>query len=84
MDAQAGTKRFKERTRPWMVLSLAAAMMAAGAVTRLAAQPAAHGTAETGSQSGNAPLRITLRVYNFPKLPRSLLSNAEETATMIF
>lgn len=50
----------------------------------LAARPAAHGAVQTGGSDTTTSLRITLRVYNFPKLPHGMLASAEETATVIF
>jgi len=50
----------------------------------LAARPAAHDAVQAGDSDTTTSLRITLRVYNFPKLPHAMLANAEETATVIF
>lgn len=75
-------KQFKRRAKPWIVLSSAIALMGTGTTMALAARPAAHGV--QGDPDTVTPLRITLRVYNFPKLPHPWLASAEEAATVIF
>jgi hypothetical protein len=83
---RAEANRFKEHANRWAVLGVVMLLLAAtGADVRLAAQPAPQDAVQaSGDGEGTTSLQITLRVYNFPRLPRRLLVDAEKTATAIF